>query len=456
LVITIMIKEIIKKALSYRFDMMPDRYRYGNNIFEYYQLYMASQWWSRDELEKYQWDLIQKLIHHAYNNTKYYRRKFDEVGIKPEDIRSKSDFRNIPYLTRDEIKANFEDLKSKDFDSYNPMETRTGGSTGSPLILYRSKNSDDVRAAMHWRSYFYGGQDYRDRKMIACTRYISDNSQSSWSANYRNRSLTVIVNQLDEERLNLFINFHRKFNPRIVTGFLEFYRVLSNYIKSHNITDIKPGAIFPRGETITDIDRKSFEDNFGCKIFDYYGMRENAVSANECLMGNMHINSEFTYIEFENDRNQAKPGEHANIIGTNLHNYAFPLLRYATGDMGYCSDKTCSCGRKHQIMKIIGGRDRDYLRIENKFIAMTHHIAQLLNLNISIKKIQFYQPDIKHLIIRIVRGNKFTLDHEAAIISKLTELTQGELVISTEYVDDIPRTKLGKFRYVISDIPNEF
>ena len=57
-------------------------------------------------LQQYKFEALKRLLRHAYTNVPYYRRRFDDVGAKPEDIKSFEDFVNLPTLTREDIKSN--------------------------------------------------------------------------------------------------------------------------------------------------------------------------------------------------------------------------------------------------------------------------------------------------------------------------------------------------------------
>ena len=82
----------LKHGLKYVYGAIPLPIRYGKVFRETYAFLQESQWWSREQLEAYQLEQLSKLLHHAYENVPYYRKVFDERGLKPKDIQ---DFKDL-------------------------------------------------------------------------------------------------------------------------------------------------------------------------------------------------------------------------------------------------------------------------------------------------------------------------------------------------------------------------
>ena len=102
-----MIKEVYRKlpksiqdVVRYAYGTIPLPIRYGKVFRETYAFLQESQWWSKEQLEEYQQGLLSTLLHHAYENVLYYRRVFDERGLKPKDILDFDDLQKLPYLTK--------------------------------------------------------------------------------------------------------------------------------------------------------------------------------------------------------------------------------------------------------------------------------------------------------------------------------------------------------------------
>ena len=113
---------------------------YYNTFRKTYNFLKKSQWLSREEIDEYQLQQLGKLLHHAYDYVPYYTRLFDKLGLKPNDIKSIKDLQKLPFLTKEIINENIEDLKAKNYPEYKFEHSITGGSTGYPLQFYKEKS----------------------------------------------------------------------------------------------------------------------------------------------------------------------------------------------------------------------------------------------------------------------------------------------------------------------------
>ena len=152
----------VKEISGRIYSLVPISIRYGRIYTEYMELLEQSQWWSRQEIEQYQWRQLEALLKHAYQNVPFYRRIFDERGLKPEQIQNFDDFRQLPFLTKELVRNNFDDLVARNYSKSKQLSVITGGSTGNPLLLYyekgvsRSKELAFITTLLHRVGYKFG------------------------------------------------------------------------------------------------------------------------------------------------------------------------------------------------------------------------------------------------------------------------------------------------------------
>jgi len=103
----------LEQGIRYIYGAVPVPLRYGKTFRQMYAFLQESQWWSREQLEEYQLEQLGRLLEHAYENVPYYRRVFDERGLKPKDIQDFKDLQQLPYLTKEIIQNNLSDLVAK-------------------------------------------------------------------------------------------------------------------------------------------------------------------------------------------------------------------------------------------------------------------------------------------------------------------------------------------------------
>ncbi len=446
------LKQRIKDLAGLRFNLLTTAGRFGQQPYRCYNWLLQTQRWSSERLREHQWERLTALLKHVYENTEFYRERFKALGATPADFKSFADLRQLPYLTKEDVRQNLDKLKCTGFDKLRPFQIRTGGSSGAPIKLFKSRECEHMRKAAQWRSFAWGGVDFRAMHITIDNTFSFAGIDYPWWVDHRRRTILVKTFRMDDEMFERYLELHRRYQPQYYFGSISFYRLLGEYLEEHGVTDIRPQAIFLVGETVSPEDRVKLRQWFGCDPYDFYGLRENAASAAECEKFNMHINAEYTYVEFESGGRPAQPGQLADIIGTNLYNYATPVIRYKTEDMGSWHDLKCSCGRAHPVMKIEGGRSRDYLTTRNGKVFVTWHMIQLIDENIGVRALQLHQVDIDNVTLRLVRREGFTEADERTILETLKKITRGELQFNIEYVEQIPRTELGKFLFVKSDL----
>jgi len=106
------------------------------------------------------------------------------------------------------------------------------------------------------------------------------------------------------------------------------------------------------------------QEVFGAPVYDQYGTCENMWLSAECKQQNgMHMMSDIRHIEFVDENNDPVPdGEWGRILLTDLHNYAFPLIRYEIVYYGRDLPYSCNCGVKLSLMNNVKGHQSDVIK----------------------------------------------------------------------------------------------
>jgi phenylacetate-CoA ligase len=187
---------------------------------------------------------------------------------------------------------------------------------------------------------------------------------------------------------------------------------------------------------------------FGTSPRQHYGMTEAVANFSECACGRLHIDEDFAAAEFV----PSSDGTTYRVIGTNLSNPATPLIRYDTGDVVQSVGDACPCGRPGRFVDRVDGRKEDYvlLRDGTKIGRMDHVFKDMVH----IREAQIYQSKPGVLVVRIVRGTGFSEDDERALLKAFHLRLGNAVAITVEFHDRLARTKSGKLRFVISEIPS--
>lgn len=423
---------------------------YGLRFTKYYVWLSKVQWLSKEEIDKIKNERLCKLIKHAYENVPYYKKVFNERKLKPRDIQCEEDLKLLPILKKDDVRKNFKFLIAKNFRKYNPIVEHTGGTTGKPLKFYVDKLSSTIHDACVWRYRNWAGYKYKERMVIM--RYETFHASSEKvpfkiHGNY----LYISSYHLKYNNINEYLKIIEKFKPKAIWAFPSTLYIISTYINNNNLKlNIGLKAIFTSSETLFSYQRKAIEEAFRCRIFDWYGSNEDVVTAAECPQGRYHVTEEgiLEIVDFKN--NVCPPGGRGKVIGTSLWNYAMPLIRYELGDIASISNGRCACGRGLTLLNSIEGRIDDIIITKDgRFVG---RLDEAFHYSFGIRESQIIQPEPGKIILRIVKDQNFSDKDLKVLDCELRKRLGVDMDITYEFTDEIPRTRSGKFKFVVSHV----
>jgi len=429
------------------------------NVLNYWKEYERSQYMNKCDIEKEQFRLIKILLQHAYDSCPFYRERFDNMGIMPNDVNNMNDYQKIPVLKKQDIQDNYLKMKSNKYDEKDLVPNRTGGSTGSPLRFYHDRERTLTMQAATMRHFRWAGYNIGDklgiiwgnRQDIAGVKKIKGRIRDHLIG----RSMILDSSSITEEKMQYFANSLRKFRPKVIQAYANAMYIFAQYCKENSINDIRPYSILTSAEVLHQHERNLIEEVFSCKVFDYYGCREVSTIATECEKHTgMHINAESLYVEFINDMgNQVNVGEPGKIIITDLLNYGMPFIRYQIEDIGVLTDNQCQCGRGLPMMEMVAGRTTDFIVTPNgtkvSGSALTIYLIAAVP---GIRQAQIIQDKKDHLIFNIVKKDEFNKDGLFILKEKVEEYFGKEMNYDIKYVDNIPKEPSGKYRFSISKL----
>jgi phenylacetate-CoA ligase len=433
--------------------LIPLPVKYGREFRRIFAFLQKSQYGSREEIESYQWERLQALVIYAYEHVPYYRQTFDRAGIHPRDIKTRDDYRRIPVLYKEDVVENFELLRSDEFDKLAPISTVTGSSTRDGLRLYRSERSEIFRKAVIWRHLFNIGFRYRDRRAQLTVPLRFVRSMFEMPVDYSENTLMIDCRAITPEFTPQIYRRLQTFRPKMLFCQPTNAVIFVEYCRQNGLPPLSIPIVYALGEKIYPEYTEIMSDFFGGRIVQFYGNRENTASAGDLEDGRMYINSDFCYLEFESAEGKPLQGEPGDIISTSLENYAFPLIRYQTEDVGILHGYPDGAVRNFPVMEIIGGRGKDLLLTRKGLILpQTNPFLKSIKFD-RYKRVQLEQKSLDDLIIRVVPTSAFNADIDCQLLeSSFTKYFEGQFKITIEVVAEISRTSAGKNRYVISDL----
>lgn len=413
-------------------------------------------------LQKRQLDKLNDILNHSYKNVPYYQQLFEELNIVQNGEVSFKDIKeiqSIPFLTKEIIRQAGSDLHSKDIKSRKTYINSSGGSTGEPVefiqdTFYKHHNTANFLLIKSWKQCepcdstvtIWGAE----RDILSGKRPFKENLLDFQLNRIRLNSF-----KMSNELMQKYIETLNKKKPKLIIAYVQSIYELAKFAKENDIHVEKQHAIHAAAGTVYDYMRKTIEEVFQCKVFNHYGSREVGPIASECSAHDgLHIMMEHTLVEVVNEKGEpCKPGEEGEIVVTSLNNYAMPLIRYKIGDIGVMQEYSpCPCGCNYpKLQKVIGRTTDLFLNTKGEKID-GEYFTHLFYFRDWIEKFQFIQEDIDNVTVKIVKKDEVPQKELEEIEKKIKLVMGNECKVTYRFVDDIPKTKTGKFLYTISKI----
>ena len=424
-----------------------------------YSLLRQSRRWSEEELAAYQMQALSRLLDHAYENVPYYRRVFEERHLVPGDIQTPADLALLPFLTREDLQNNLPDLKARNYPETAFEYVTTGGSTGIPVGFYYERGASRAREWAFMKTQWDRvGYRFTDRCVIL-RGYTVGSARDGifWKKTLFGRWLLMSSHHMTEETLPAYIDRIRKFRPRFIQGYPSTAVILARYMREHDIEPFPTvKAVLCGSENLYPWQRDLLTEAFGCRVFSWYGNSEQTVLAGECEESTRyHIFPEYGIVELigRDGLPVEGPGAMGEVVATNLTNFVCPLIRYRTMDVAVASEKQCSCGRQYPLLEKVEGRLQEFIVTRDGNLISVTPINYESEAFENIRQFQLYQEEMGELIMKVVKKPAYTEEDTRQLTRELRWQLGDEVNVHVRFVDEIPRTEGGKFRYLIQKLP---
>ena len=321
----------------------------------------------RAELEAKQLEDLKEIVKFAYDHAPYYKRSFDEAGVKPEDIKTLKDIEKFPFINKKTqrdtqgIGSFLGELAAVPEEDVVFVST-SSGSTGVPTMSPFTKKDFDEFQDTESRWFYQVGMRKNDRYVHALNFSLYVGGPDVIGAQNLG-ALCIWGGTLPSERL-LFIL--KTYQPTIIWTSPSYAWQLGEKALKAGIDpkkDLNIKKIIVAGEAGGSIDstRKAIEDLWGAEVYDFYGLSDifGACAAMCEAKDGLHIAENHILVETRDIKTGEilPPGETGELVFTTLRKHARPLIRFRTGDIGRIDYTPCKCGRTHGRIHIQGRLD---------------------------------------------------------------------------------------------------
>ena len=453
------------------------------------QAIMKHEHLAKDQLRQIQAEKLRRLVAHAYVNVPFYRQRFQEAGLTPQDIHNTKDLGLLAPLTKQDVAANFPDrIIARGTRGFSWKHLTSTGTTSDRIDLMLNIGATQWRHALELRNDILSGCPLGTRRLEippdVCSRECGVGQMGPsgfWGqvryataqsgkplyelASALNRLMRQSIRQrlfkdksmppfgpdgtnISDERLGEYVDAILEFQPYMLVALPTYLQEIARYMKRKGVqAPVK--LIRPIGSVSTHKLKHEWAQAFEGEVHETYGSNELGPIACECEEHHgLHVATDNYVVEVVRDGQPAPPGELGELLVTCLDNYAMPMLRYRIADVGRWHDDSCPCGRSSQLIEV-NGRLQDVIVTEEGQAIPEDQLMDFFYYEIGLRQFQLVERRPGEFDLLIVPEDGSQVD--TAQVAERTRQLLGETVqIEPFVVETIYPEATGKFRFVKS------
>ncbi|HEY3862563.1 MAG TPA: hypothetical protein VGO59_11805 [Verrucomicrobiae bacterium] len=407
--------------------------------------------WTPAQWKEWRQARLARVLERARTAVPYYRQLWLARKGGYESLQ------NWPILSKNSVRWNPKAFLADDVSEGRLRMEQTSGTTGTPLRLWHSRATARAWYALmeaRWREWY--GVSRKDCWAILGGQLVTPVTQKKppyWVWNAGLKELYLSSYHLSPETCASYLSAMKARGIRYLWGYASSLYSLALFASEQRLEPPRFSVIVSNAEPLYSHQRELIAKVFACPVRDTYGMSEMAAAAGECEHGRLHLWPEAGIVEvLADDQDAPAPyGTVGRLICTGLINEDMPLIRYELGDRGALAppDETCPCGRSLPILRSIEGRDDDVIvTADHRRIG---RLDGVFKADFPIREAQVIQETFTSLRVKVVPDDRYT-DADGERIAAALRGRVGEMSISVERVQQIPRGQNGKFWAVISKV----
>ena len=324
----------------------------------------------RSEIEKIQLERLQETVNRVYNNVLPYKKKMDDLGIKPSDIKSLKDLSKLPFVTKQDLRDNYP------FGYFGVPKEKlvrihaSSGTTGKPTVVGYTENDLKVWTECVSRIACMGGATSQDVAQI-CFGYGMFTGALGLHYGLENIGSTIVPSSTGNSEKQIM--YMQDFGTTLLVATPSYALRLAEVAREMGVDptkDLKVKIGLVGSELLTEAMRDEMHKYWGedMLVTSNYGMSElmGPGVSGECeYLDGMHINEDFFIPEIiDSQTGEVLPaGEKGELVITCIKKEGIPLIRYRTKDVTRLIYEPCKCGRTFVRMENLSGRSDDMLKI---------------------------------------------------------------------------------------------
>jgi len=422
-----------------------------------------SQWLTADTILQQQLQQLHSLLQFALQEVPFYRDRLSQSGFADKDHLTVAVWRKLPVLKRDDLQAAGDAINASRLPKEHgkPGEVRSSGSTGRAVTVQKTALCNLFFNAFCLRDHIWQQRNISGK--LAVIKHFKKKlvpgqamTIPDWGAGthgiYRTGEAVLVDSSTDINTLGQWL---LREQPRCLLCYPSILSAMaSNFLEQGTLLSGLQ-HIVSFGETLSQDQRDLCQQAFAVRPEDMYAAEEIGYIALQCpLHEHYHVQAEGVFVEVLDEQDQpCRPGEIGRVVVTPLHNFATPLIRYELGDYAEVGDQ-CDCGRGLPVLKRILGRVRNMLTLPTGGILWPALRSKdyASTAGADIRQVQLIQHSLEHIEVRLVVSPPLQAQQELKLTALIQEALGHPFSLSFSYLDEIPRSKTGKFEVFMSHI----
>jgi phenylacetate-CoA ligase len=322
---------------------------------------------SREKMRELQGQKLKKIVAHAYEHSPFYKKRFDEYGVKPADINSIDDITKLPFTVKQDLRDNYPfGMMAVPMSEILRLHA-SSGTTGKPIVVGYTQLDLENWSESVARCFTAYGLSKKDLVQVAYGYGLFTGGLGAHDGVHKIGGTVIPTSSGNTEKQLLLM---QDFGTTALACTPSYALYMSEEIRKMglDIDKFKLRVGIFGAEPWTESMRKELEEKLHIKAYDIYGLTEisgpGVGGECECQNGT-HIWEDLFYPEIIDPETlePVEPGKKGELVFTTLDKWGMPMIRYRTRDLTSLNYATCECGRTAVRMGKILGRSDDMMII---------------------------------------------------------------------------------------------
>jgi len=420
----------------------------ASRVLELYKL-LRNRYLPPAELRALQERKLRAVFEHAWENVPYYQNLFRSTGLRPQDVRTLEDLRQVPVTSKEALRAaGVEGALARGVDPSSCGVSLSSGSTGKPFAAYFDAREAQTRTLVGFRALHTAGVRPRD-KLVQFLSWTRRPSLMNRLGLYRTyifpQSLTVETQ----------VQHLQTIQPTVFRITPSKLRAILHHVGYRLGEIIQPRILIASQEVSDDGLKRSLLDDLDTELFNFYVCTEFAEIASDCSAHEgLHVNADQLILEcLDGDGQPVQPGKPGVVVVTSLYGYVMPFIRLCIGDICTPIEARCSCGSSFPLISAPLGRQDDVLTLPSGKIVSTINLGVIMKTVDGVDQFRYTQESLDHFVLQLVVWKDPGEERLAQVRKQVLDYLGEPVSFEVEIVDRLPEDK-GKFRRFISNVPS--